>query len=53
VDDADSWVPGTFHGEGYATLYDTNLKPKTAYTTLQQSLALAAHGAPLRPDTRD
>jgi len=53
VDDGDSWVPGTFAGEGYATLYDTNLKPKTAYTTLQQSLALAAHGAPLRPDTRD
>ena len=48
VDDADSWVPGTFHGEGYATLYDTNLQPKTAYTVLQQDLTLAAHGAPHR-----
>jgi endo-1,4-beta-xylanase len=48
VDDADSWVPGVFAGEGYATLYDTNLQPKTAYTTLQQDLILAA-GAPRRP----
>jgi len=53
VDDADSWVPGVFAGEGYATLYDTNLKPKTAYTTLQQDLTLAAHGAPRRPGTGD
>jgi endo-1,4-beta-xylanase len=48
VDDADSWVPSTFSGEGYATLYDTNLNPKTAYTTLQQDLA-GATGAPRRP----
>ena len=48
VDDADSWVPGFFTGEGYATLYDTNLNPKTAYTTLQQDLA-GATGAPRRP----
>ena len=27
--DADSWVPGFFTGEGYATLYDVNLNPKT------------------------
>jgi endo-1,4-beta-xylanase len=53
VDDADSWVPGVFTGEGYATLYDTNLKPKAAYTTLQQDLTLGAHGAPRRPDTGD
>jgi len=48
VDDADSWVPGFFTGEGYATLYDTNLNPKTAYTTLQHDLIDAA-GAPRRP----
>ena len=35
VDDADSWVPSTFAGEGYATLYDVNLNPKTAYTDSQ------------------
>jgi endo-1,4-beta-xylanase len=48
VDDADSWVPGVFTGEGYATLYDTNLQPKTAYTVLQQTLA-GATGAAQRP----
>lgn len=46
--DADSWVPGFFTGEGYATLYDTNLSPKPAFFALQQDLTLAAHGAPHR-----
>ncbi len=46
--DADSWVPGWFDGEGYATLYDVNLQPKPAYVALQQDLDLAAHGAPHR-----
>jgi endo-1,4-beta-xylanase len=52
VDDADSWVPSTFHGEGYATLYDTHLNPKTAYTTLHQDL-VGATGAPRRPGADD
>jgi endo-1,4-beta-xylanase len=47
-DDADSWVPGFFVGEGYADIYDVNLNPKPAYTDLQQDLTLAAHGAPHR-----
>ncbi|GAA5200071.1 endo-1,4-beta-xylanase [Rugosimonospora acidiphila] len=46
--DAGSWVPGTFMGEGYADIYDVNLKPKAAYTALQQDLTLAAKGAPHR-----
>ena len=46
--DADSWVPGFFTGEGYATLYDVNLNPKNAYVELQQDLALGAFGAPRR-----
>ena len=37
--DADSWVPGFFTGEGYATIYDMNLQPKPAFTDLQQDLA--------------
>jgi endo-1,4-beta-xylanase len=49
--DADSWVPGFFTGEGYATIYDVNLNPKTAYTELQQDLRLAAFGAPHRVHT--
>src|SRR5579859_967593 len=40
--DADSWVPGFFTGEGYATIYDVNLDPKPAYTELQQDLRLAS-----------
>lgn len=46
--DADSWVPGFFTGEGYATIYDVNLQPKPAFSDLQQDLQLAAHGAPFR-----
>ena len=49
--DADSWVPGFFTGEGYATIYDVNLNPKPAYFDLQADLALAATGAPKRPHT--
>jgi endo-1,4-beta-xylanase len=46
--DADSWVPGFFTGEGYATIYDVNLQPKPAFSELQQELTLAAFGAPHR-----
>jgi endo-1,4-beta-xylanase len=45
--DAESWVPGTFRGEGDADLYDVNLNPKPQYTALQQTLLLAP-GAPHR-----
>jgi len=46
-DDSESWVPGAFHGEGDADLYDVNLNPKPQYTALQQTLSLAP-GAPHR-----
>jgi endo-1,4-beta-xylanase len=49
--DADSWIPGFFTGEGYATLYDVNLNPKPAYFALQQDLQLAGFGAPRRVRT--
>jgi len=49
--DADSWVPGFFTGEGYATIYDVNLNPKAAYYALQSDLAIAANGAPRRVRT--
>ena len=49
--DADSWIPGFFTGEGYATLYDVNLNPKPAFSELQQDLRLAATGAPRRVPT--
>ena len=46
--DADSWVPGFFTGEGYATLYDVNANPKLAFYNLLEDLKLAAFGAPRR-----
>jgi endo-1,4-beta-xylanase len=46
--DANSWIPGFFRGEGFATLYDVNLAPKPAYTALRSDLTLAARGAPRR-----
>jgi endo-1,4-beta-xylanase len=46
--DSDSWVPGTFAGEGYACIYDVNQQPKQAYYDLQNDLQLAAFGAPHR-----
>ena len=49
--DSDSWVPGTFAGEGYAAIYDVNQQPKAAYYSLQSDLALAAFGAPQRVRT--
>jgi endo-1,4-beta-xylanase len=45
--DAESWIPGTFKGEGDADLYDVSLNPKPQYTALQQTLSLAP-GAPRR-----
>jgi endo-1,4-beta-xylanase len=50
--DAESWVPGTFKGEGDATIYDVNLNKKPQYTALQQTLALAP-GAPRRAGAGD
>jgi endo-1,4-beta-xylanase len=47
--DANSWIPGFFTGEGYATIYDVNLNPKPAYADMQQELTLASRGAPRRP----
>src|SRR6185437_5694139 len=49
--DADSWVPGAFAGEGYATIYDVKQQPKQAYIDMQSDLQLAAHGAPQRVPT--
>jgi endo-1,4-beta-xylanase len=46
--DSDSWVPGTFAGEGYAGIYDVNQQPKNAYYELQSDLRLAGYGAPHR-----
>jgi endo-1,4-beta-xylanase len=39
VSDNQSWVPGTFHGEGSALLWDEQLQPKPQYTVVQHELA--------------
>ena len=36
-----SWVPGVFPGEGAANLLDENYRPKPAYDTIRNTLALA------------
>ncbi|SEO76956.1 endo-1,4-beta-xylanase [Actinacidiphila rubida] len=38
VDDANSWIPGTFPGWGAATMYDGNFQPKPAYTATVAAL---------------
>ncbi|KAJ2897585.1 hypothetical protein MKZ38_004539 [Zalerion maritima] len=37
-----SWIPNTFDGQGAACLYDEDLEPKPAYTTVSDILASAA-----------
>ena len=44
--DADSWIPGFFIGEGYATLYDVSLNPKPVFFDLQEDLRLAQGATP-------
>jgi len=39
VGDADSWIPGTFPGQGAATMFDQNYNPKPAFTAVQNTLA--------------
>lgn len=38
VGDADSWIPGTFPGQGAALLFDQNYNPKPAYNAVIQAL---------------
>ncbi|WP_333769887.1 endo-1,4-beta-xylanase [Streptomyces sp. IBSBF 2435] len=38
VDDANSWIPGTFPGYGAATMYDSNFQPKPAYNAAVSAL---------------
>ncbi|WP_406394248.1 endo-1,4-beta-xylanase [Streptomyces sp. NBC_00882] len=45
--DSDSWIPGTFPGEGAATPYDENYAPKPAY----HAIAAALGGTTTPPPT--
>ncbi len=44
VDDANSWIPGTFPGWGAATMYDSNFQPKPAYTATATALGGSGTG---------
>jgi endo-1,4-beta-xylanase len=39
ISDADSWVPGTFPGQGAATMFDSNYQPKPAFTSVLSALS--------------
>ncbi|MBI5105636.1 MAG: endo-1,4-beta-xylanase [Solirubrobacterales bacterium] len=38
LDDADSWVPDAYPGQGAATLLDEDLRPKPAYRAVREAL---------------
>src|SRR5258707_341404 len=42
VGEPDSWVPGTFSGQGQALLYDSNYQPKAAFTSFLNALGGSA-----------
>jgi endo-1,4-beta-xylanase len=44
VDDAHSWIPGTFPGYGAATMYDSNSQPKPAYSATLSALGGSSSG---------
>jgi endo-1,4-beta-xylanase len=44
VGDADSWIPGTFPGQGAATMYDNNYQPKPAYNSTATALGGSSGG---------
>jgi endo-1,4-beta-xylanase len=44
VDDAHSWIPGTFSGYGAATMYDANDQPKPAYSAALSALGGSSSG---------
>jgi endo-1,4-beta-xylanase len=44
VDDANSWIPGTFPGWGAATMYDQNYQPKPAYDATVSALGGSSGG---------
>ncbi|MFB7249713.1 endo-1,4-beta-xylanase [Microbacterium sp. NPDC056234] len=42
--DANSWVPGVFPGEGWATIYEDDFTPKPAFEAMLESLTDATPG---------
>ncbi|MFD7499635.1 endo-1,4-beta-xylanase [Streptomyces sp. NPDC059850] len=44
--DSDSWIPDVFEGQGAATPYDENYRPKPAYYGIAESLGWTGGGDP-------
>ena len=51
VGDADSWIPGTFPGQGAATMYDQNYQPKPAYDAAVAALGGSSSSSSSTPTT--
>lgn len=49
IGEPDSWVPGTFAGQGQALLYDQNYQPKAAFTSFLNALGGTAAPPPATP----
>ncbi|HEX5117018.1 MAG TPA: endo-1,4-beta-xylanase [Pseudonocardiaceae bacterium] len=39
IGDADSWIPGTFAGQGAATMFDNSYQPKPSYNSVVAALS--------------
>lgn len=49
VGEPDSWVPGTFSGQGQALLYDSNYQPKPAFNVFLTALGGSSNGGTPTP----
>ncbi len=49
ISDADSWVPGTFPGQGAATMFDNNYQPKPAFNAVLTALGGSSSPPPTSP----
>jgi endo-1,4-beta-xylanase len=49
ANDANSWIPGRYPGYGAATLFDEAFQPKPAYTSVMNTLRVAALAVPGAP----
>jgi endo-1,4-beta-xylanase len=49
ISDADSWVPGTFSGQGAATMFDSNFQPKASFNSVLTALGGTSSPPPSSP----
>jgi endo-1,4-beta-xylanase len=49
ISDADSWVPGTFPGQGAATMFDSSYQPKPAFNAVLTALGGTSSPPPSSP----